>query len=47
MIEIFTVVKDAEDIIDFYIDHYRTAFPDCIINIYDNNSSDNTGKIWK
>lgn len=47
MIEIFTVVKDAEDIIDFYIDHYRTAFSDCIINIYDNNSSDNTVKICK
>jgi glycosyltransferase involved in cell wall biosynthesis len=47
MIEIFTVVKDAEDIVEYYINHYRTAFPGCIINIYDNNSKDKTVEICK
>lgn len=46
-IEIFTVIKNEENILPFFINHYRTAFPDCIINFYDNNSTDNSVEICK
>lgn len=41
-VEIFTVVKDAMYILPYYIEHYRSAFPGCKINMYDNGSTDGT-----
>ena len=42
VVEIFTVLKNAEYILPLYLKHYITNFPGCIINIYDNNSTDNS-----
>ena len=46
-VEIFTVVKDGEYILPLYLEHYQNAFPGCVINIYDNNSSDNSVKLCR
>jgi len=46
-VEIFTAIKDEEHILPFFINHYRNAFPECIINIYDNNSTDKSVEICK
>lgn len=39
-VEIFTVLKNAEYILPLYLKHYRECFPNCVINIFDNNSED-------
>lgn len=41
-IEIYTIVKNGEYIIPLYLKHYMTAFSGCVINIFDNNSTDRT-----
>ena len=46
-VEIFTVIKNEEHILPFFINHYRNAFSECIINIYDNNSTDKSIEICK
>mgnify|MGYP000341654859 CR=1 FL=1 len=46
-VEIFTAIKNEEDILPFFINHYINAFPECIINIYDNNSTDKSVEICK
>lgn len=46
-VEIFTAIKNEEDILPFFINNYRKAFPNCIINIYDNNSTDKSVEICK
>jgi glycosyltransferase involved in cell wall biosynthesis len=46
-VEIFTVIKNEQDILPFFINNYRKAFSGCVINIYDNNSTDKSVKICK
>lgn len=46
-IEIFTIVKNGEYILPLYLEHYRKNFPDCVINIFDNNSTDKTVSLCK
>ena len=44
-ITIHTNTYNEEHIIEHFINHYRKHFPNCIIKIYDNYSTDNTVKI--
>jgi glycosyltransferase involved in cell wall biosynthesis len=46
-VEIFTVIKDAEYILPFYLEHYTRNFPDCKINIFDNGSTDSSIDLCK
>lgn len=46
-VEIFTIVKNGEYILPLYLKHYKEAFPGCVINIYDNVSTDRTKQICK
>ena len=45
MIEIFTICYNEEIILQKFINHYRTRFPNCEITIYDNMSTDNSRQI--
>jgi glycosyltransferase involved in cell wall biosynthesis len=45
MITIYTITYNEELIIQFFINHYRTRFPNCKIVIHDNYSTDNTEAI--
>ena len=45
VVEIFTIVKNGAYILPLYLEHYRKIFPNCIINIFDNNSTDNSVEI--
>lgn len=47
MITIHTLTYNEELIIEFFIQHYRKNFPNCIINIFDNESTDKTVEIAK
>lgn len=47
MITIYTLTYNEEVMIEFFIQHYRKNFPNCIINIFDNESTDNTVEIAK
>ena len=40
-VEIFTIITNAEKILPLFINHCKESFSDCIINIYDNQSTDN------
>jgi hypothetical protein len=44
-VTVHTVTYNEEVIIKFFIDHYRNKFPNCVIKIWDNHSTDNTVKI--
>lgn len=44
-ISIFTICYNEEIILQKFIDHYRTRFPNCEITIYDNMSTDNSRQI--
>lgn len=44
-VSVHTVIKNEEDILPFYLHHYKTNFPGCVIHIYDNNSSDRSLEI--
>jgi glycosyltransferase involved in cell wall biosynthesis len=44
---IYTITFNEELIIQFFIDHYRTRFPNCHIVVYDNQSTDKTVEIAK
>ena len=46
-VEIYTVVKNTGMLFPFFIEHYRKMFPECIINVHDNGSTDDTVKICK
>lgn len=39
-IEIFTVIKNDAKILPLFIQHYRERFPGCVINVFDNHSTD-------
>jgi len=41
-VEIFTVVKNGGEHNSLFYEHYHKAFPECIFNIYDNYSTDDT-----
>lgn len=41
-VSVHTITYNEEVIIEFFINHYRKQFPDCIIKIWDNYSTDNT-----
>ena len=45
MISVFVMVYNEEKILQFFIDHYRKRFPGCLIDVYDNESTDSTAKI--
>jgi hypothetical protein len=47
MLTIHTLTFNEEIILPYFIKHYKKNFPDCLINIYDNESTDNTVKIAK
>lgn len=47
MVTIYTITYNEELMIEFFITHYRTKFPNCNIVIYDNESTDNTVNIAK
>jgi hypothetical protein len=42
LVTIYTIAYNEEFFLPYFIKHYRTAFPDCKIVIYDNMSTDNT-----
>ena len=46
-IEIYTVTKDSGLYIPFFLDHYKSRFPNCIINIYNNGIPDTMLKLCK
>jgi hypothetical protein len=45
MLTVHVITYNEELMIEFFINHYRKLFPNCIIKIYDNYSTDNTVKI--
>lgn len=47
MVEIYSIMKNEEKILPLYLEHYKTAFPGCIINVFDNGSTDNSVKLCK
>lgn len=44
-VSVHTVIKNEEEILPFYLEHYKNNFPDCVIHIYDNNSTDRSLEI--
>ena len=44
-ISIFVICYNEEIILQKFINHYRTRFPNCEITIYDNMSTDNSRQI--
>jgi hypothetical protein len=47
MVTVHVITYNEELMIEFFINHYRKNFPNCIIKIYDNYSVDNTVSIAK
>jgi glycosyltransferase involved in cell wall biosynthesis len=45
MITIYTITYNESVFLQFFIDHYRSRFPNCNIIVYDNESTDNTRDI--
>jgi glycosyltransferase involved in cell wall biosynthesis len=46
-VEIFTIVKNGQYILPHYLKHYKKCFPGCVINIFDNNSIDDSVRICR
>ncbi len=46
-VEIFSIMKNEELILPFYLKHYQDRFSNCTINVYDNGSTDNSIQICK
>jgi glycosyltransferase involved in cell wall biosynthesis len=44
-VSVHTVIRNEEEILPFYLEHYKTNFPGCVIHIYDNNSTDRSLEI--
>jgi hypothetical protein len=47
MVTVHTITYNEEIMVEFFVNHYRKNFPNCIIKIYDNYSTDNTVEIAK
>jgi hypothetical protein len=47
MVTVHVVTYNEELMIEFFVKHYRENFPNCIIKVYDNYSTDNTVEIAK
>jgi hypothetical protein len=47
MVTVHVITYNEELMIEFFVNHYRKLFPNCIIKVYDNYSTDNTVKIAK
>lgn len=45
MITVFVMGFNEEVLMEFFISHYRSRFPGCLIYVYDNESTDDTAKI--
>lgn len=45
MVTVHLITYNEEQMIEFFVKHYRKIFPNCIIKVYDNYSTDNTVKI--
>jgi hypothetical protein len=45
MVTIHLITYNEELMIEFFVRHYRKLFPNCIIKVYDNYSTDDTVKI--
>lgn len=41
-VEIYSVMKNEAKMLPLYIEHYRSRFPGCIINVFDNHSTDDS-----
>jgi len=41
-VEIFTITFNSMYIMPFFIEHYKERFPDAVINVYDDGSTDST-----
>lgn len=46
-VEIFSIMKNEQSMLPFYLKHYQNKFSNCIINVYDNGSTDNSIQICK
>ena len=46
-VEIFSIMKNEQSILPFYLKHYQNRFSDCTINVYDNGSTDNSIQICR
>jgi len=44
-VTIYVITYNEEIMIEFFINHYRRNFPNCIIHVYDNYSTDKTAEI--
>ena len=47
MVEIYSIMKNEERILPLYLEHYQTAFPGCVINVYDNGSTDGSVELCR
>jgi hypothetical protein len=45
MVTVHLITYNEELMIEFFVKHYRKLFPNCIIKVYDNYSTDDTVKI--
>ena len=46
-VEIYSIMKNEERILPLYLEHYKTAFPGCVINVYDNGSTDKSVELCR
>jgi glycosyltransferase involved in cell wall biosynthesis len=46
-VEIFTISFNSMYVMPFFIEHYRERFPDAVINVFDDDSTDNTTSYCK
>lgn len=46
-VTVYVIAYNEEHIIEFFINHYRKMFPNCIIKVFDNYSTDKTVEIVK
>ena len=46
-VEIFSIMKNEQSMLPFYLKHYQNKFSNCTINVYDNGSTDDSIQICK
>jgi len=47
MVDIYSIMKNEERMLPLYLEHYKTAFPGCVINVYDNGSTDKSVELCR